>query len=201
VARILIVDDDELVRDVVVHRLRKAGHQVEVAVDGEAGLAAAMATPFDLVLLDSMMPRLSGVEVCRRLRDHDVTSSVAIVMLTARNQDADVERGFAAGADDYIVKPFSPKELVGRVEAILAGERHRREAPIALTSATLDAVRDRARQLGAPPDALASFLRTVMQVEVAMNDVLARHGAELAALETRLDGAFSALAEEARPAS
>jgi DNA-binding response OmpR family regulator len=74
----------------------------------------------DLVLLDWMMPKLTGVEVCRMLRDGEDSSRVPVILLTARAQEADIERGFAAGADDYIVKPFSPRELASRVEAVLS---------------------------------------------------------------------------------
>jgi two-component system phosphate regulon response regulator PhoB len=74
----------------------------------------------DLVLLDWMMPRLTGLEVCRALRDDPATAQVPVILLTAKAQEADIQRGFAAGADDYIVKPFSPRELVSRVDAVLA---------------------------------------------------------------------------------
>ena len=88
--------------------------------DGEAGLAAARQLHADLVLLDWMMPRLTGIEVCLALRAEPDFESTPIILLTARAQENDLQRGFAAGANDYVVKPFSPRELVTRVAATLA---------------------------------------------------------------------------------
>jgi DNA-binding response OmpR family regulator len=119
-ASVLVVDDDVDMRDVITLKLELAGIQTAAEADGEAGLAAALETRPDVVLLDWMMPKLSGLEVCRRLREAPETASLPIILLTAKAQEADVERGFAAGADDYIVKPFSPRELVSRVNALLA---------------------------------------------------------------------------------
>jgi DNA-binding response OmpR family regulator len=119
VSRVLVVDDDELVRELVVSKLSADGHDVASARDGEDGLAAALTDPPDLVVLDSMMPKMSGPEVCRRLRDEPTTRRTRVIMLTARRQEADVVQGFAVGADDYLVKPFSPSELVSRVRALL----------------------------------------------------------------------------------
>ena len=119
-ATVLVVDDDQDIRELVSWKLQAAGFEVIGEADGEAGLAAALALRPDLVLLDWMMPRLSGLEVCRALRDEPATSGVPVIMLTAKAQEGDVQRGFAAGADDYIVKPFSPRELVSRVDAVLA---------------------------------------------------------------------------------
>ncbi|MPY95300.1 MAG: response regulator [Acidimicrobiia bacterium] len=117
---VLVVDDDQDIRELVTWKLEAAGFEVVGEADGEAGLAAALETRPDLVLLDWMMPRLSGLEVCRALRDEAATARVPVILLTAKAQEADVQRGFAAGADDYIVKPFSPRELVSRVDAVLA---------------------------------------------------------------------------------
>lgn len=202
-SRILVVDDDELVRDVVANRLRKAGHEIVCSGDGEDGLALATESAFDLVLLDSMMPKLSGVEVCRRLRDDDRTKQVAIILLTARSQEADVARGFAAGADDYVAKPFSPKELESRVEAILATDHRARMTPLpeaAPLVTTFDALREEATALAIGSPALAEYLRVLLQVEVAANDARSRYGDELAALQRRLDGALTDLRRAASEA-
>jgi DNA-binding response OmpR family regulator len=117
---VLVIDDDDDVRSVIAFKLRRAGYEVIEERDGEAGLAAALEERPDVVLLDWMMPRLSGIEVCRELRRDDGLRHTAVLLLTAKAQEPDVERGFAAGADDYIVKPFSPRELVSRVQAVLA---------------------------------------------------------------------------------
>ena len=118
--RILVVDDDADIRDMLQFKLAKAGYDVHTEEDGETGLAAARDLQPDLILLDWMMPRLTGPEVCRELRAAEDTARVPVILLTAKAQEADVQRGFATGADDYISKPFSPRELMSRVQALLA---------------------------------------------------------------------------------
>jgi DNA-binding response OmpR family regulator len=117
---VLVADDDPDIRELVVFKLEQAGYTVHAVGDGEAALAATMALTPDLILLDVMMPGLNGFEVCRRLRANQNTATTPVIMLTARAQEADVESGFAVGADDYIVKPFSPRELLTRVNNVLA---------------------------------------------------------------------------------
>ncbi len=117
---VLVVDDDPDIRELVVFKLSQLGHRVATEADGQAGLAAAIQSKPDLVLLDVMMPKLTGIEVCQQLRTHAELAHVPVVLITAKAQEADVERGFAAGATDYIVKPFSPRELATRVESLLA---------------------------------------------------------------------------------
>lgn len=116
---VLVVDDDPDIRELVAFKLGQMGYSVSTEKDGEGGLAAAIDGKPDLVLLDVMMPKLTGIEVCQKLREEEGTADVPIILITAKAQEADVERGFAAGADDYIVKPFSPRELASRVEAVL----------------------------------------------------------------------------------
>ncbi len=116
---ILVVEDDPDVSALIEHRLRAAGHSVTVEVDGEAGLAAARSAPHDLIMLDWMMPRRTGLEVCVELRSDPTFASTKILMLTARAQEIDVERALAAGASAYVTKPFSPRELAARVDALM----------------------------------------------------------------------------------
>jgi len=115
-ARILIVEDEPAIADAVGYALRGEGHEVEVVGDGEHAVSTALGDEYDLLVLDLMLPGVSGVEVCRRLREE---SAVPILMLTARDSEVDRVLGLEAGADDYITKPFSMTELLARVRAIL----------------------------------------------------------------------------------
>jgi DNA-binding response OmpR family regulator len=115
-ALVLVVDDDVTVREVVVSYLRAGGHTVLEAADGADALRSIRSDPPDLVVLDLMMPGIDGLEVCRRLR---TTSDVPIIMLTALGAEVDRVVGLESGADDYVTKPFSPRELVLRVDALL----------------------------------------------------------------------------------
>jgi DNA-binding response OmpR family regulator len=116
---VLVADDDEDIRSLVTFRLERAGYRVLAVEDGERALAVALERSPDIAVLDVMMPRLDGYALTRRLREHAETSSIPVILLTARAQESDVARGFEAGADDYIRKPFSPQELTARVEAML----------------------------------------------------------------------------------
>ena len=118
-SRVLIVEDEPDIRELVVHHLKREGYQVSVAASGEEALRQVQASPPDLVLLDLMMPAMNGLKVCRRLRQDPVTASLPIVMLTAKGDEVDRVLGLELGADDYVVKPFSPKELLARVRAVL----------------------------------------------------------------------------------
>jgi DNA-binding response OmpR family regulator len=120
-ARVLIVDDDP--GALVTYRLTAAGYEVICARDGEAGLAAAREHAPDLVLVDWMMPRLTGVEMCSRLRAQPAIGGIPVVLLTARTADVAMRGGWEAGIDEYIAKPFGPRELVTRVEDILSRGR------------------------------------------------------------------------------
>ncbi|MDF1605542.1 response regulator transcription factor [Nocardioides sp. YIM 152315] len=115
-ARVLVVDDDRTVREVVVSYLRAHEHEVVEVGDGEAALRAMRETPADLVVLDLMLPGIDGIEVCRRLR---LAGDTPVVMLTALGEETDRVMGLEVGADDYVTKPFSPRELALRVDSVL----------------------------------------------------------------------------------
>ena len=115
--RVLVVEDDASIREVVAISLRRAGMRVETAADGAAGLDLLARERFDAIVLDLMLPRVDGLELCRRLRGRD--DRTPIVMLTARADTHDVVVGLELGADDYVTKPFAPPELVARVRAVL----------------------------------------------------------------------------------
>lgn len=116
---ILVVDDEAALLTLVRYNLEKDGFEVGEAVDGEEAMLMIRERRPDLVLLDWMLPRLSGIEVCRRVRRQADTQNLPIIMLTARGEESDRVRGLDCGADDYVVKPFSPSELVARVRAVL----------------------------------------------------------------------------------
>lgn len=115
-ARILLVDDEADIVETVSWRLRRDGFEVDAAYDGESAIKTALSGPYDLVILDVMLPGISGIDVCRRLR---AESGVPIIMLTARDAEVDRVLGLELGADDYVTKPFSGAELVSRVRALL----------------------------------------------------------------------------------
>jgi DNA-binding response OmpR family regulator len=116
---VLVADDDDDIRDLVAFRLDRAGYEVLRAGDGQQALDLARERRPDLAVLDVMMPKLTGYDVTRELRGDAATRRIPVILLTARVQEADVARGFEAGADDYVKKPFSPQELKARVQAVL----------------------------------------------------------------------------------
>ena len=116
---VLVADDDADIRELVAFRLDRAGYSILEAPDGEQALLLAQERRPDLAILDVMMPKLTGYDVTRELRRDEGTRRLPVILLTARVQEHDVARGFDAGADDYIKKPFSPQELQARVQAIL----------------------------------------------------------------------------------
>jgi two-component system KDP operon response regulator KdpE len=129
--RVLVADDDPLIQRLVRTHLDRAGFRVLSAADGEEALDVAVAEQPDLIVLDLMLPKLDGFEVCRRIREF---SLVPVVMLTARGEQIDKLRGFEAGADDYVTKPFAPPELLARLRAVL---RRTRQAGPAATPAVV----------------------------------------------------------------
>lgn len=171
-ARILVVDDEPHIVELVRYNLTHAGFTVEGASDGPDALERAGANPPDLVILDLMLPGVDGLEVCRRLRREGV---VPILILTAKGSEHDRVLGFEAGADDYVTKPFSPRELVARVRAILrrAGPDGgcEAEAPLSSGRLTLNAAAHEAR--------LGEHLLDLTPKEFALLHFLMRHPDQL----------------------
>lgn len=118
-AKMLLVEDDAALAELLVWHFQREDFEIRHTADGEEALLIAQESPPDLVLLDWMIEGLSGIEVCRRLRRMPATQNVPIIMLTARGEEEDRVRGLETGADDYVTKPFSPRELVARVGAVL----------------------------------------------------------------------------------
>ena len=147
----MVVDDDPNLGEVVARYLQKEGYEVEVATDGRTGLERALATLPDLVVLDLMLPGLDGLEVFRRLRR---VAPIPVVMLTARGSEEDRVAGLELGADDYVAKPFSPRELTARVKAVLRRAGGGVSDLVAVTFAagdiTLDLVSHEAKRAGEP---------------------------------------------------
>jgi DNA-binding response OmpR family regulator len=127
--RILIIEDDRDIVELVRYNLANEGFQVSSANDGSTGLSTLKKTPPDLLLLDLMLPKLSGLEICREIRRDDSLNRLPILMLTARGEEADRVVGLEMGADDYVTKPFSPRELLARVKALLRRAEPPADAP------------------------------------------------------------------------
>ncbi len=125
--RILVAEDDHDIADLITHYIRKAGWETHVVSAGNDALVYARQNPVDLVILDVMMPGMSGLEVCRALRADKSTATVPIIVVTARGEETDRILGLELGADDYLAKPFSPNELVARIRALM--RRSKRQEP------------------------------------------------------------------------
>jgi two-component system phosphate regulon response regulator PhoB len=117
--KILVVEDEADIFEVIVYNLQREGYTVLATRDGEEGLELARRESPRLVLLDLMLPGMDGIEICRRLKQDPVTGDIAVIMVTAKGEESDVVLGLGVGADDYVVKPFSPRELMARVKAVL----------------------------------------------------------------------------------
>jgi two-component system, OmpR family, alkaline phosphatase synthesis response regulator PhoP len=128
--KILVVDDEVYIVHILDFSLGMEGYEVVTALNGEEALAKAAEHKPDLVVLDIMMPKMDGYETCRRLKGDDATRNIPVILLSAKGRNVDQKMGFEVGADDYITKPFSPRKLVERINAILnqQGEIPREEA-------------------------------------------------------------------------
>lgn len=149
--RILIVDDEEDIRDLIAFHLAKEGYQVALAGTGEEALRQARADVPGLVVLDLMLPGIDGLEVCRRLKNDPATRSAAVVMLTAKGEEADVVAGLELGADDYVTKPFSPRVLLARIRAVLRRKSaviEEEGEPIRVQDLAIDVARHETRVCG-----------------------------------------------------
>ncbi len=116
--KILVIEDEKDIQELLGHYLGREGFQVEAAGNGEAGLRKVREKKFDLILLDLMLPQMDGLEVCRALRSQAQTAGIPLIMVTAKREETDRVVGLEMGADDYITKPFSPREVVARIKAL-----------------------------------------------------------------------------------
>ena len=173
---VLVVDDDAHLREVARFALARAGHSVELACDGAAALDRIARGGIDLVVLDVLMPELDGLAVCRRLRAH---GRLPIVFLSSRGEEADRVLGLELGADDYLTKPFSPRELVARVAAVLrrsgpGDDVPERRPPLALGELTIDRDRHEVLARGEPLTVTATELRLLAALALHRGRVLSR---------------------------
>jgi DNA-binding response OmpR family regulator len=157
--RVLVVEDDAHIRDLVVLHLELEGWSTVAIADGEGGLSAARAEPFDVIVLDIMLPGLDGITLCRAIRRDSTNSETPILMLTARREEADKVLGLDSGADDYLTKPFGTREFVARVRALLR-RRARTSAgdargPVTAADLTIDPARRVVRLAGRDIDLTA----------------------------------------------
>ena len=178
-ATILVVDDDAHIREVARFALARAGHTVELATDGAAALARIEAHVPDLVVLDVLMPELDGLALCRRLRTQN--HRVPIVFLSSRTEEADRVLGLDLGADDYLTKPFSPRELVARVAAVLRRTSDAVAAGVpaalpvlAIGDVAIDRARHEVKVSGSPLDVTATELRLLATLASHRGRVLSR---------------------------
>jgi DNA-binding response OmpR family regulator len=177
VKRALVVEDDPDIVELIDHYLRAEGFEVESLADGRLALERLRSESFDVLILDLQLPGIDGLRVCSELRRDKRTSALPIVMLTARGDEADRVVGLEVGADDYVVKPFSPKELVARVRALLrraerAGDED--EAPLLLGDVEVDRARHTARVAGEPVHLTAKEFALLVALADANGRVLSR---------------------------
>ena len=162
---IIVVEDEADIREVIEHNLCREGYAVRATSDGEDGLHLAQTTAPDLVLLDLMLPGLDGVEVCRRLKADPLTHSIPVIMVTAKGEESDIVLGLGVGADDYVTKPFSPRELLARVKAVLRrgplNKDHTGGERIVCGEVIINAARHEVRVDGEPVTFTATELRLI----------------------------------------
>jgi two-component system phosphate regulon response regulator PhoB len=153
---VLVIDDEKDLLNLVRYNLERADFKVLESTEGRTGLEIAERVRPDAIVLDWMMPAADGIEVCRRLRADPNTSEIPVLMLTARAEEADRIKGLESGADDYLVKPFSPRELIARLRALLRRRRAERRGDL-----TIDVVRGRVEFRGAPIPVTPSEFRVL----------------------------------------
>ncbi|CAG1066814.1 Alkaline phosphatase synthesis transcriptional regulatory protein PhoP [uncultured bacterium] len=176
-SRILVVDDEPDILNLLEYNLRRAGFQALLAKDGPEAIEAARANRPDLVLLDIMLPDMEGTEVLRRLKSTEATASIPVIMLTAKGEEVDKIVGFELGAEDYITKPFSPRELILRVKAVLkrtAEKPEPVEAPVAFGELTVDLSRHKVTVSSKPVELSSTEFRLLTELMRAKGRVLTR---------------------------
>jgi phosphate regulon transcriptional regulator PhoB len=174
--KILIVDDEPDIVQLISYNLKKEGFHIATALDGEEALKKVREGHLDLIILDLMLPGIHGMELCRILRNNPKTAHVPIIMLTARGEESDKVRGLETGADDYMTKPFSPKELIARVKALLrrSKERTTEDKTIHLGDLTIDTETFSVSKGGAPLNLSATEFRLLLYLVQRRGRVFSR---------------------------
>lgn len=175
--KVLVVDDEPDILTLLEYNLRKAGFVVLLAKDGPEAIEAARARRPDLVLLDIMLPNMEGTEVLKRLKSHDSTRSIPVIMLTAKGEEVDKIIGFELGAEDYITKPFSPRELILRVKAVLkrsSEPQDDKEKIFSFNELSLDFTRHKVTVKGAPVELSSTEFKLLSELIEARGRVLSR---------------------------
>jgi len=161
--KVVIIEDEADIREVIEYNLKREGYRTTAVADGEKALHLVRDTLPDLVLLDLMLPGLDGLEVCQRLKDDAATRHVRIIMVTAKGEERDILMGLDLGADDYLTKPFSPKELLGRIRAVLRRgslqEEQASSQPLVRGPMLIDQERHQVQLDGRPVDLTATEFR------------------------------------------
>jgi len=176
-ARILVVDDEPDILNLLEYNLKRSGFQAILAKDGPEAIEAARANRPDLVLLDIMLPDMEGTEVLRRLKSMEATASIPVIMLTAKGEEVDKIVGFELGAEDYITKPFSPRELILRVKAVLKRTAERPEpveAAVSFNELIVDLSRHKVSVSGKPVELSSTEFRLLTELMQAKGRVLTR---------------------------
>ncbi len=203
--RILVVDDEPDLLELIRFNLSQTGFEVETAETGREGLQAVRRRAPDLLVLDLMLPDLPGTEVCRQMRADPKLRDVPIIMLTAKSEEVDRVVGFELGADDYVTKPFSPRELALRVQAILRRSRTAPEPTAVLAQGTLqlDAERHRCTVGGEPVDLTAKEFRLLATLMTRPGHVMSRQrlldtvwGSDITVTERTIDTHLKRLREK-----
>ncbi len=174
--KILIVEDEKDIAGMLDYNLKKEGFKTCFAGDGEYALKAVSREHPDLVILDLMLPGMDGLEVCRSLKKDDKTAFVPVIMLTAKSREADKVVGLELGADDYVTKPFSPRELVARIKAVLRRVKEKDKLPeaLAIGDLTVDFARISAAVKGKPVELTAKEFELLKTLILAKGRVLSR---------------------------
>ena len=193
---VLVIDDERDLIELVRYNLEKEGFQVTSALDGEAGLSMALQNFPDVIVIDLMLPGIDGLEVCRRLRAEERTSHIPVIMLTAKSSESDRIVGLELGADDYVTKPFSPRELAARIKAVLRRAAPKREHAEMMRSGELviDTVRHEVKCAEKPVSLTATEYRLLILLAAHPGRVFSRNeiingtmGRDVAVLDRTVD--------------